>query len=161
MRAEHLPIASAVADGHYLDVDSEAPATGAKPLPLILARELASNLATPMFVIDARGYLVYYNDAAAQLIGKPFGEKGEISSAEFGALLNMKTVEGEPLRRRDSPSGIAFMQRRPAHRRLYASGYDGTEWLLHATAYPLFGTNGEMSGVVSVFWPVGDEEATS
>ena len=36
-----------------------------KSLPLILARELASNLATPMFLLDADGILVYFNDAAA------------------------------------------------------------------------------------------------
>jgi hypothetical protein len=28
---------------------------------------------------------------------------------------------------------------------------------VHATAYPLFGTNGEMHGVVSVFWQVSDQ----
>lgn len=145
--------------GNYLVVDPQTPPPGGKPLPLILARELASNLATPMFLIDARGMLVHYNDAAAQLIGKPFGEKGEIPAAEFGALLHLRSLDGAPLRRRDAPSGIAFMQHRPAHRTLYATGYDGTERLLHATAYPLFGANGEMHGVVSVFWQVGDEEA--
>ena len=55
-----------------------------KSLPLILARELASNLATPMFLLDAGGMLVFYNDAAALLLGKPFAELGEIPSGEFG-----------------------------------------------------------------------------
>ena len=36
-----------------------------KSLPLILARyDAASNLATPMFLLDADGTLVYFNDAA-------------------------------------------------------------------------------------------------
>ena len=52
-------------------------------LPLILARELAANLATPMFLLDARGVLVFYNDAAALLIGKPFAELGEIPVERF------------------------------------------------------------------------------
>jgi len=30
--------------------------------------------------------------------------------------------------------------------------------LVHATAYPLFGSTAEMHGVVSVFWEVADEE---
>ncbi len=139
-------------------MDTEAASGGGKPLTLILARELASNLATPMTLIDARGMLVFYNDAAAQLIGKPFGEMGEIPAEEFGAILRMKTPEREVLRRRDSPSGISFMEHRPAHQTLCATGLDGVERLVHATAYPLFGTNGEMHGVVSVFWQVKDEE---
>ena len=51
-----------------------------KSLPLILAREFASNLATPMFLLDAAGMLVFYNDAAALLLGKPFAELGEMSA---------------------------------------------------------------------------------
>ncbi|MGO9856213.1 MAG: hypothetical protein ACLPYY_14360 [Acidimicrobiales bacterium] len=139
-------------------MNHEAPAGSGKPLPLILARELASNLATPMFLMDARGVLVFYNDAAGLLIGKPFGEMGEIPAEEFGAVLHLKTPEGEPLRRRDTPAGIAFFERRPAHKTLAATGYDGVERLVHATAYPLFGTTAEMHGVVSVFWQVADEE---
>jgi hypothetical protein len=131
--------------------------SGRKPLQLILARELASNLATPIHLIDARGVLVYWNDAAALLIGKPFGESGEISADEFVAVLKMKTPNGEPLRRRDSPSGIAFFERRPAHMTLAATGYDGVERLVHVTAFPLFGTNTEMHGVVTVFWQVGEK----
>ena len=37
---------------------------GPKSLPLILARELAANLSTAMFLLDATGTLVYFNDAA-------------------------------------------------------------------------------------------------
>ena len=130
---------------------------GGKPLPLILARELAANLATPMFLMDARGVLVFYNDAAALLIGKPFAEMGETPAEEFGAVLQMKTPDGQPLRRRDTPAGVAFFERRPAHMVLAATGYDGVQRVVHNTAYPLFGTTSEMHGVVSVFWLVGDE----
>jgi PAS domain-containing protein len=111
-----------------------------------------------MHIMDARGFLVFYNDAAAQLIGRPFAEMGEIPAEEFGAVLRMKTPDGQTLYRRDSPSAISFMERRPAHKTLYATGYDGVERLVHATAYPLFGTNGEMHGVVSVFWQVANQE---
>ena len=141
-------------------MSSDAAAAGSKPLQLILARELASNLATPMMLIDARGMLVFYNDAAAQLIGKPFGEIGEIPVGEFGAVLRMKTLDGQVLRRRDAPSGVSFYEHRPSHQTHYATGYDGVERLVHSTAYPLFGTTGEMHGVVSVFWEVGDQEGT-
>src|SRR4051812_50050615 len=91
-----------------------------------------------MFLLDARGVLVFYNDAAARLIGKPFGEMGEIPAEEFGAHLQSRTPEGEPVRRRDTPSGIAFFERRPAHMTLAVTAYDGDDRLSHGTTVPLF-----------------------
>jgi PAS domain-containing protein len=134
---------------------SESADTGGPPksLPLILARELAANLATPMFLLDARGMLVFYNDAAALLIGKPFGELGEIPANEFGDMLDLELPDGTKLRKRDSPGGVAMFEQRPAHLTLWATGYNGVRRLVEATAYPLFGTAGEMHGVVNVFWP--------
>ena len=140
-----------VAAGTMVGVSS--PGTAARSLPLILARELASNLATPMFLLDSEGTLVFFNDAAALLLGKTHAEVGEISSLEFGESLRVSTLDGEPLRRRDTPSGIAFFQHRPAHLRVLATTYDGVRRAFEATSYPLLGATGEMHGVVAVFWP--------
>jgi PAS domain-containing protein len=129
-----------------------------KSLPLILARELASNLATPMFLMDTGGMLVFYNDAAALLLGKPFSELGEIPSGEFGESLQLSTIDGTRIRRRDSPSGVAFYEQRPAHQVVMATAYNGIRRAYEATAYPLLGATGEMHGVVAVFWPVPAEE---
>jgi len=41
---------------------------------------------------------------------------------------------------------------------LAATGFDGVERLVHATAFPLFGTSDEMHGVVTLFWQVGAEQ---
>jgi PAS domain-containing protein len=140
-------------------MSSASDARPPKPLPLILARELASNLATAMFLLDAEGMLVFYNDAAEMLIGKSFAELGEIPASDFGEVLELATPEGEPLRRRDSPAGVAFFEQRPAHQTLSATGYDGVRRTLEATAYPLFGAVGEMCGVISVFWEQSAERA--
>ncbi len=129
-----------------------------KSLPLILARQLASNLATPMFLLDAGGMLVFYNEAAGMLLGRSFADLGEIPSGEFGEVLELATPEGEPIRRRDSPAGIAFFDHRPAHQTLMATAFSGERRLYEATAYPLFGTAGEMHGVVAVFWEVAPPE---
>ena len=125
-----------------------------KSLPLILARELGSNLATPMFLIDAAGTLVFYNEAAELLIGRPFAEVGEMPALDFGDELELSDSDGSPLRRRDTPAGIAFFERRPAHRHVVATGYDGVRRRVEATAYPLFGATDEMHGVLTVFWEV-------
>jgi hypothetical protein len=41
---------------------------------------------------------------------------------------------------------------------LAATGYDGVQRLVQATAFPLFGTTSELHGVVTVFWDVIDGE---
>ena len=137
---------------HSQDGAMNTTSPGPKSLPMILAREFAANLATPMFLIDANGVLVFYNDAAALLLGKPFAEVGEIPAGDFGAMLEMATPDGAVVRRRDSPSGIAFFERRPAHATVVATAYDGVRREYEATAYPLFANTGDMHGVISVFW---------
>jgi PAS domain-containing protein len=127
--------------------------TSSEPsLPLILARELVANLATPMFLIDAAGILVFCNEAAERLLGKSYSEIGGITALEFGAMLELGNVDGTPLRRRDSPAGVAFYDREPAHRTLLATTLEGTRQPFEVTAYPLFGHVDEMHGVLTVFW---------
>jgi hypothetical protein len=133
--------------------ESDGRGQASKSLPLILARELAANLATPMFLLDEVGTLVFFNDAAELMIGKPYGDVGAITGADFGDLLRIEYEDGTPMRKRDSPVGIAFTQREPAHHRLVASPLGGgnkATW--EVTAYPLFGRTGDMHGVLTVFW---------
>ncbi len=131
--------------------------TAPRSLPLILARELAANLATPMFLMDADGLIVFYNEAAELMLGKQYSEMGAIGANDFGDMLKLEDLDGSPLRKRDSPPGIAFLLREPAHRRLMATTFDGNrQATFEVTAYPLFGRTGDMHGVLTVFW-----EATS
>jgi hypothetical protein len=105
-----------------------------------------------MFLIDAAGTLVYFNEAAELMLGRTYGEVGPITANEFGAALQVAELDGSPMRRRDSPPGVAFFQREPAHRTLLATTLGGTRKPFEVTAYPLFGKVGEMHGVLTVFW---------
>jgi len=127
-------------------------------LPLILARELASNLSTPMFLLNQDGVLVYYNDAAEQIIGKPFAEVGAVDAMEFSAIFRLSQDDGTPISRGLSPTGIAFLQRRPSHQALLATGLDGVRRAVQATAYPLLGAGDALHGVVTVFWEGAPED---
>ena len=71
-----------------------------------------------------------------------------------GAVLQLTDPDGTPVRRGETPAGVAFFQRRPSHRAFFATGYDGVRRLVEATAYPLFATADELHGVVSVFWEI-------
>jgi PAS domain-containing protein len=123
-----------------------------KHLVLILAREFASNLATPMMITDDEGTLVFYNEAAEAITGKPFAEAGEMSFEEWSAKSAARTIEGEPLPVHARPAGIALYERRAAHERFLITSLDGIEREISATAFPLFAHADEFVGVVLIFW---------
>lgn len=123
-----------------------------KSLVLILARDLAENLATPIFVVDAVGNLVFYNEPAEQILGRRFAETGELAAAEWGSIWVPTEPDGRPMQLQDMPIGIALQQRRPAHRPMRIQGLDGVSRLIHVSAFPLMASATEFSGAVAVFW---------
>ena len=123
-----------------------------KHLVLILAREFASNLATPMGITDAEGRLVYFNEAAESIIGSTFAEAGEMPFEEWSANAAPRTSEGEPLPLDRRPAAIALNERREAHERFTVTGLDGVEREISVTAFPLFAHADEFIGMVAIFW---------
>ena len=123
-----------------------------KDLMLILARELATNAATPMFIADAEGTLVFYNEPAERILGRPFVASGEIVASEWEGLFRVESLEGEPMPLEQMPSGIAFLERRAASGSLRITGLDGRKHDLSVTAFPLFKRGQEFVGMVAIFW---------
>jgi PAS domain-containing protein len=108
-----------------------------------------------MVLIDGQGMFAFCNEAAELMLGRSFGDMGTLTASELGAILDFRGLDGEPLRRRDTPPGRAFLQREPAHQRLLVTAFDGTQREVEATAYPLIGRDQEMHGVLVVFWEAG------
>ena len=124
-----------------------------KQLVLILARELASNLATPTFIADERGMLVFYNEAAETVVGAAFAEVGEVAMDEWTSSFSPRTLDhGEPLAPEQRPARIALDERRPVHQRFRATNRDGVELEVAVTAIPLFAHADEFVGIVVIFW---------
>ncbi len=123
-----------------------------KHLVLILAREFASNLATPTLIADDRGTVVFYNEAAEAVVGRPFAESGEMPLDEWTGSFAPRSLESEPLPPERRPARIAFDQRRAAHERLRVTSMDGVEREVAVTAFPLFAHGDEFVGIVEIFW---------
>lgn len=140
-----------------MTADSDQPVEPS--LPLILARELAANLATPVLLIDAHGMLAYLNEAAELMIGKSYGELAGMEALDLGEMLQLTALDGTPVRRRDMPSGIAYFRREPSHQTLLAVSLDGTRRRVEVTSYPLFGKVGVMHGVLTVFWEAKESDS--
>ena len=126
--------------------------TRQKNVVLILAREFATRLSTPMFVADADGRLVFYNEPAEQVIGRTFAESGEMSADSWGALLQIEDLDGNLVPLEQRPSGIAFFQHRASHEKFQMTGLDGVKRIISSTAFPLLGRDDELLGVVLIFW---------
>jgi PAS domain-containing protein len=123
-----------------------------KHLVLIIAREFASNLATPTLIADDEGRLVFYNEAAEQAIGVPFAESGEMPIEELTASFTPRTAEGEALPPERRPVRMAFEQKRPFHMSYRVTSRDGVERDGAVTAFPLFAQAEEFVGIMAIFW---------
>jgi PAS domain-containing protein len=121
-------------------------------LVLIVARSFATKLATPTLITDARGDLVYFNDAAAELIGRSYLDIGELPVSRWQELFEPRTLDEEPLTPEQTPSGIALLERRPAHGSFAFRGLDGRDHEITVTAFPLLSRPDEVVGVMSIFW---------
>ena len=130
---------------------SPVASTQQKHLALFLAREFASNLATPTLIADGRGSLVFYNEAAEAVVGRPFADVGEMPLEDWTAPFAPRPVEGDE-EHWERPTQLAFEQRRAFHRRLRVTSADGVEREVGLTAFPLFAHADEFVGVVAIFW---------
>lgn len=123
---------------------------------LILAREFASKLALSVFIADGAGNLVYFNEPAERLLGQTFAETGEIQAETWSQLYRTEELDGTPIPLEELPSGIALLERRPAHHELAITGLDGTRRELSVTAFPLLASETVLVGMMAIFWEMGN-----
>lgn len=124
----------------------------ARNLVLILGRQLASNLAVPVFLVDERGTLAFYNEAAEVVLGSRYAETGELSRDEWGTMWNPEYADGTPIPLEKLPLTIALAERRPAHCPMVITGLDGARRSIRVTALPLFAKQDEFVGAMAIFW---------
>ena len=123
-----------------------------KDLILILARELASKLATAMFIADAEGDLVFYNEPAEEILGRTFAEAGEMSAESWTSLFHPETLDGQPMALGELPPGIALRERKSAHDVYRITCLDKRRRVVSVTAVPLFAQADRFVGMFALFW---------
>jgi hypothetical protein len=123
-----------------------------RDLVLILARDLASRLATPFFVVGADGALAYFNEAAEPILGRTYAEAGELRAGEWATEWNPRDHDDNPIPLEELPLGIAFREGRPAHRAMRITGGDGIVRDIEVSAFPLSPQPGMVLGAIALFW---------
>jgi PAS domain-containing protein len=128
----------------------------AMPLEMIQARNLTSRLRTASFLVDREGTLVYFNEAAAELLGMSFEEAGPMKPGTWGTRFSPREPGGRELRVEELPLAIAVQFGRAGFARMQITGADGDDRDNEVTALPIMG-GGEQEGALALFWPVSAE----
>ena len=82
-----------------------------QPVELILLKQVAGYLATPMFLVDPDGNLLYYNEPAEELLGHRYEETGQMPLEEWGTIFSPTDSLGRPLPAEDLPLAQALLTR--------------------------------------------------
>ena len=123
-----------------------------KDVEVILARHLASCLAMPIFIVDPKGNLVFYNEPAEPILGRRFEESGEMPAIEWSTVFAPTDAAGAPIPPEALPLMIALVDRRPAYLTFRIRGLDGVSRHIGNTAFPIIGQAGRFLGAIAIFW---------
>lgn len=127
-----------------------------KEIELILMRQLASYLTTPIFVVDPEGTLLFYNEPAEALLGVQFDEAGEMPAGKLSTIFNTTDDEGRPIPPDAGPLVLALKKQRPQRRALWIMGLDGVRRKIEVITFPLIGQGDRLLGAAAIFWDVNE-----
>jgi PAS domain-containing protein len=125
-----------------------------REVELILVRQLASYLTIPIFVVDPKGTLIYFNEPAEHLLARRFDETEELTLEEWTGLISPSLEDGSPLPRERRPIITSLEDRRPDHATIWITDFRGDRHEIEVTTFPIVGQAGRELGVVVLFWEV-------
>ncbi|HKY60733.1 MAG TPA: hypothetical protein VJP59_06940 [Gemmatimonadota bacterium] len=124
------------------------------PVEIILARQLASYLSVPIFVVDPDGDLLFYNEPAERIVGTRFDETGKMAKEEWTTVFEPTDEEGVPIPARELPLVATLETRQPALRSLFIRGLDGELRRITTVSVPLLAQGKRFVGGLAFFWEV-------
>lgn len=128
-------------------------ASSQKPLELILARNLLTSISTPAFLVNRPGDIIFYNEAAGALLGRPFEAAGTLPAQDWVNTFGPFGEHGEPLAIDKQPLTAMLRHNRAAHARHLIRSIDGTEHTVEVTGLPIIGAD-RFQGAMVFFWQV-------
>ena len=132
----------------------ERPISSPKPIQVILARQLASSLSTPILLVDTEGTLIFYNEPAEAILDQRFEETGEMPADAWSGRFAIADEDRNPIAQEDRPMMMALSERRPFSRTVWMRCGHREWWHVNITAFPLIGEAGQFLGAQMIFWPV-------
>ena len=127
-----------------------------QPIEMILLRQLAEHLSIPMWVIDAEGDLVFFNEAAEPTLGIRADDVDQMPYEAWTTGFSPRDLAGNPIAGEDLPPVKALRQGTPQHDTVEITGGDGVARRISISAFPLTGGHGDIMGSVTMFWEPND-----
>ena len=124
------------------------------PIQIILTRQLAGYLSVPVFLVGPNGDLLFYNEPAEAILGRRFEETGAMPAAVWSSIFTPVDDRGQLIPPADLPLMIALARQRPAYKRFYIQGMNGTRRHIEVAAIPIVGLQGEFLGATALFWEI-------
>jgi PAS domain-containing protein len=121
---------------------------------MILIRQLAGYLGVPLFLVDPKGDLLFYNQPAEAILGRRFEETGAMPATALTSTFTPVDEQGQPMSPEELPLMMALSKRRPVYKRLHLHGLDGVRRHLEVVSIPLVGLQGEFLGAASLYWEI-------
>jgi PAS domain-containing protein len=126
-----------------------------KPLELILARNLLTSISTPAFLVDSDASVVFYNEAAAALLGRSFEDAGRMTAEEWTRAFGPLDKDGSPVEIDALEVTTSIRDGRPSHGRFTIRTAGGERTSIEASAFPIVTSEHGSSGAMILFWPLG------
>jgi len=123
-----------------------------REVELILVRQLASYLTIPIFVVDPKGTLIFFNEPAEAFLMRRFDETEELTLEEWTAIVDPSNEDRSPLRHDQRPILTSLEEHRPAHAKIWISNQAGDRREIEVTTFPIVGQAGRDLGAVALFW---------
>ena len=125
-----------------------------KSIQVILARQLASCIATPILLVDEQNSLIYYNEPAEAIFNQRFDETGEMPAAEWTSRFAAVDDDRNPIPPQDRPMMRVLVECVPVSQRMWLRSSNGDWRHVNITAFPLIGEKGLLLGAMSIFWTI-------
>lgn len=127
-------------------------------IEIILSRQLADCLSVPVFIVNPKGTLLFYNSPAELILGERFENTGEMPASKWSTMFHPIYEDGSPIPPEELPLIKTLNLHRPAHGSFIIRSLDGQSIPISVTSYPIIGAAKKFMGAVAIFWTNDEEE---
>ncbi len=128
-----------------------------REIEVILSRQLADSLSTPVFIVDPIGDLIFYNEPAEELLGLRYEETGTMPVSEWSSIFTPMDDQGNVLPPKDLPLVKTLSEQQPAHGDFWIRSLKNKKHKISVTSFPIIGRPDRFLGAIAIFWKISEK----